>query len=136
MALPQQSRSFADAVLLSFSNERLYFKRESLDTVDWRISRAMTQSTMVFEQRHVPTVAAQPARLLADWLRIYVGLVPTWRAEYFDRVGGQTQRSVIVAAENVAVALEEVRARMAPTCVRAKITKLDSDTEAGSIVVL
>ena len=83
----------------------------------------MTRSTMVFEQRHVPTVAAQPARLLADWLRM------TWRAEYFDRVGGQTQRSVIVAAENVAVALEEVRARMPPTCCRAEVTKLDPDTE-------
>ena len=84
---------------------------------------------MVFEAHNAPAVAAQSARLLADWLRIYVGLVPTWRAEYFDRAGGQTQRSVTIAAENVAVALEEVRARMPPTCSRAKVTKLDPDTE-------
>jgi hypothetical protein len=55
----------------------------------------------------------------------YVGLLPTWRAEYFDREGGQMQRSIIIAAENVAVALEEVRARMAPTCSRAEVIKLD-----------
>jgi hypothetical protein len=84
---------------------------------------------MVFEQYNAPAVAAKPARLLADWLRIYVGLVPTWRAEYFDRAGGQTQRSVIIGAENVAAALEEARARMAPTCSRAEVTKLDPDME-------
>jgi hypothetical protein len=110
-------------VLLSFSNERLYFKPESLDAG----LRAM--STIVFE-RHRPAVPVQQPRLLADWLRIYVGLVPTWRAEYFERAGGQPQRSVIIAADNVADALEEVRARMAPTCSRAEVTKLDPDTEA------
>ena len=81
---------------------------------------------MVFEQHNVP------ARLLADWLRIYVGLVPTWRAVYFDRAGGQTQRSVIIAPENVAVALDEVRARMAPTCSRAVVTKLDPERTLGA----
>ena len=43
--------------------------------------------------------------------------MPTWRAEYFDRANGQTpERSVIIAAENEAVAFEEVRAGMGPTC--------------------
>jgi hypothetical protein len=85
----------------------------------------MTQSTTVFGQHNALPVGAQRARLLADWLRIYIGLLPTWRAEYFDREGGQTQRSIIIAAENVAVALEEVRARMAPTCSRSEVIKLD-----------
>jgi hypothetical protein len=84
---------------------------------------------MVFEQYNAPAVAARPARLLADWLRIYVGLVPTWRAEYFERAGSQTQRPIIIAAQNVADALEEVRAKMPPTCCRAEVTKLDPDTE-------
>jgi hypothetical protein len=52
--------------------------------------------------------------------------VPTWRAEYFDRANGQKpERSVIIAAENEAVAFEEVRAGMGPTCSRAEVTKLD-----------
>ena len=88
-----------------------------------RISGAMTQSTIVFGQHNAPAVAAQRAGLLANSLRTYVGLLPTWRAEYFDRADGQTQRCIIIAAENVAV--EEVRARMAPTCYRAEVTKLD-----------
>jgi hypothetical protein len=83
---------------------------------------------MVFEQYKAPAVAAQPARLLADWLRTYVGLVPRWRAEYFERMGRQPQRSVIIVAQSVADALEEVRARMSPTCWRAEVTKLDPDT--------
>jgi len=90
----------------------------------------------VCDQNNVLVVGVQRTRLLADWLRSYVGLVPIWRAEYFDRAGGQTQQSVVIVAEHVAVALEEVRARMAPTCARAKVTKLDSDTEARAIVVL
>jgi hypothetical protein len=50
--------------------------------------------------------------------------VPTWRAEYFDRTNGQSPgQSIIIAAENEAVALEEVRARMAPTCSRAEVTQ-------------
>jgi len=88
----------------------------------------VSHSTMVFEQYKAPAVAAQPARLLADWLRTYVGLVPRWRAEYFERMGRQPQRSVIIVAQNVADALEEVRARMSPTCSRAEVTKLDPDT--------
>jgi hypothetical protein len=56
--------------------------------------------------------------------------VPRWRAEYFDRANGETpERSVIIAADNEAVALEEVRARMAPTCSRAEVTKLDPDSK-------
>jgi hypothetical protein len=82
---------------------------------------------MVFEQYKAPAVAAQPVRLLADWLRTHVGLVPRWRAEYFER-SGQPQRSVIIVAQNVADALEEVRARMSPACSRAEVTKLDPDT--------
>jgi hypothetical protein len=46
------------------------------------------------------------------------------------------QQSVVIVAERIAVALEEVRAKMMPTCARAKVTKLDSDTEAEWIVVL
>jgi len=82
---------------------------------------------MVFEQFSTPAVAAQQTRLLADWLRTYVGLVPRWRAEYFERTGRQPQRSDVIAAQNVADALEEVRARMAPTCSRAQVTRLDPD---------
>jgi len=87
------------------------------------------------DQNNVPAVGVQRTRLLADFLRSYVGLVPI-RAEYFDRAGRQMQQSVVIVAEHVAVALEEVRLRMMPTCARAKITKLDSDTEAEWIVVL
>jgi hypothetical protein len=90
----------------------------------------------VCDQNSVPAIGVQRTRLLADWLRGYVGLVPVWRAEYFDRAGGQTQQSVVIVAEHVAVALEEVRARMAPPCSRAKVTKLGSDAEGRSIVVL
>jgi hypothetical protein len=81
---------------------------------------------MVFEQHNAPAVAA-PARLLADWLRAYVGLVPRWRVDYFERKGRQPQRSDIIAAQNIADALEKVRAGMAPTCSRAEITSLDLD---------
>jgi hypothetical protein len=88
------------------------------------------------DQNNVPAVGVQRTRLLADFLRSYVGLVPIWRAEYFDRAGGQMQQSVVIFAEHIVVVLEEVRARMTPTCVRAKVTKLDSDTEAKWIVVL
>jgi hypothetical protein len=42
--------------------------------------------------------------------------VPIWRAEYFDRAGGQMQQSVVIFAEHIAVALEEVPARMTPMC--------------------
>jgi hypothetical protein len=54
-------------------------------------------------------------------------------AEYFDRANSQTpERSVIIAAESEAVALEEVRASMASTCSRAEVTKLDPElTEPG-----
>ena len=41
----------------------------------------------LFDQNNVSAVAVQRTRTLADLLRSYVGLVPTWRAEYFDRVG-------------------------------------------------
>jgi hypothetical protein len=82
---------------------------------------------MVLEQYNAPAVAAKPARLLADWLRTYVGLVPRWRAEYFGRTSGPPQRSIIIAAQNVADALEEVRASMTPNCYRAEVIKLDLD---------
>jgi hypothetical protein len=88
----------------------------------------------LFGQNNATAVAVQRTRMLADWLRSYVGLVRTWRAEYFDRGSGQKSRSVLIVAENVAVALKEVRARMSPTCARAKITKLDLDLEI--IIVL
>ena len=88
---------------------------------------AMTQPTKVFGK--APAIAVQPARLLADRLRTYVGLVPAWRAEHFERAGSQPRRSIIIVTPNIADALEEVRARMTPTCCRAKVTKLDLDTD-------
>jgi hypothetical protein len=39
--------------------------------------------------------------------------------------------TVIIAAENEAVAFEGVRAGMGPTCSRAEVTKLDPDLETG-----
>ena len=59
--------------------------------------------------------------------------MPTWRAEYFDRANGQTpERSVIIAAENEAVAFEEVPAGMGPTCSRAEVTKLDIQSKTSN----
>jgi hypothetical protein len=59
--------------------------------------------------------------------------VPRWRAEYFDRANGQTpERSVIIVAEHEALAFEEVRARMGPTCSRAEVTKLDPDSKTSN----
>jgi hypothetical protein len=53
--------------------------------------------------------------------------VPTWRADYFERANSQTpERSIIIAAENEAVAFEEVHAGMGPTCSRAVVTKLNT----------
>ena len=58
---------------------------------------------------------------------------PRWRAENFDRANGEIpERSIIIAADNDAVALEEVRARMAPTCSRAEVTKLDIQSKIGN----
>jgi hypothetical protein len=59
--------------------------------------------------------------------------VPTWRADYFERANGQTpERSIVIAAESEAVAFEEVRAGMGPTCSRAVVTKVDNDSMPGS----
>jgi hypothetical protein len=52
-------------------------------------------------QQNAPTVAAQRTR-----------------------AGERTRVSVVITAENVAAALEEVRARMTPTCARANVTRL------------
>jgi hypothetical protein len=81
----------------------------------------------LLDQRSAAMASEYRIRQLANWLRSYVGLIPTWRAEYFDRNGGPTASSVFIAAENVSDALEEARTRMAPTCTRAKITRLDGD---------
>jgi hypothetical protein len=81
-------------------------------------------------------VGVEQARLLGDWLRGYVGLVPMWRAEYFDQKGAQPQAPALVFAERIATALEQVRAKMGPNCARAKVTQLDPDTEAKSILIL
>jgi hypothetical protein len=55
--------------------------------------------------------------------------VPTWRADYFECANGQTpERSIVIAAENEALAFEKVRAAMGPTCRRAEVIKLDSDS--------
>jgi hypothetical protein len=45
---------------------------------------------MVFEQYSAPAIAAQPARLLVDWLGAYVGLVSRWRVDYFEAHGPST----------------------------------------------
>jgi hypothetical protein len=59
--------------------------------------------------------------------------VPTWRVDYFERANGQTpERSIVIATENEAVAFEEVRASMGPTCSRAVVTKVDNDSMQGS----
>ncbi len=56
--------------------------------------------------------------------------MPTWRADYFDRANGQTpERSVVIAAENEAVAFEEVRSAMGPTCSRAVVTEVDTQAK-------
>jgi hypothetical protein len=39
---------------------------------------------------------------------------------------------VIIAAENEAVAFEEVRAGMGPTCSRAEVTKLDIQSKTSN----
>jgi hypothetical protein len=75
-------------------------------------------------------------RRVGDWLRSHLGLVSMWRAEYFDRTGGQAQKPIVIFAERIAVALEQVRANMGPACFRAKVTQFDSNTEAKSILVL
>ena len=75
-------------------------------------------------------VAVEQARLLGDWLRGYVGLVPIWRAEYFDQNGAQPQAPALVFAERIVTALEQVRAKMGRTCAGAKVTQLDPETEA------
>ena len=55
----------------------------------------------------------------------------TWRAEYFDRANDQTpEKRVIIAAESEAVAFEEVRASMGPTCTRAEVTEVDTPSKA------
>ena len=88
---------------------------------------------MVFEQYGAPAIAAQPARLLADWLRAYVGLVSRWRVRLLRAHGPPTATPDIIAAQNVADALEEVRARMAPTCHRAEVTQLPAPATSPAI---
>lgn len=56
--------------------------------------------------------------------------MPTWRADYFERANSQTpERSIIIAAENEAVAFEEVHTGMGPTCSRAVVTKLNTQAK-------
>ena len=73
----------------------------------------MAQSTTVFEQQNAQTVAAQrtPA-------------------------GERTQVSVVIAAENVAAALEEVRARMAPTCAPRERNQTRRSTQRAAILAM
>jgi hypothetical protein len=80
-------------------------------------------------------VAVEQTRLLGDWLRGYVGLVPMWRAEYFDQKGAQPQAPALVFTERIATALDQVRAKMGPACARAKVTQLDPETEAKAILI-
>jgi hypothetical protein len=55
--------------------------------------------------------------------------VPTWRADNFECANGQTpERPIVIAAENEALAFEKVRAAMGPTCRRAEVIKLGSDS--------
>jgi hypothetical protein len=51
----------------------------------------MAQSTRVFDHHNGAVIEAKGARLQADRLRAYVGLIPAWRAEYFDRAGELAQ---------------------------------------------
>jgi hypothetical protein len=88
---------------------------------------------MMSAQYNGPTGAAQPARLLADWLRAYVGLVPRWRVDYFERRSRQLQRSDVIAAQNAADALEKVRSRMAPTCCHAEVTPLPATSVPATL---
>ena len=81
---------------------------------------------MVFEQLVTPMLRLNEARPLA--CRHGEPSIST--------AGQQMQRSVIIAAENVVAALEEAPIRMAPTCPRAVVTKLDLDAEAGLVVVV
>ena len=63
--------------------------------------------------------------------------VPTWRAEYFDRMNGQSPvRSEIIAAANEAVALEEVRLTMTATYSRVEVTKVDSESKTASLTTV
>ena len=66
---------------------------------------------MVFEQQNAPTVAAQRTR-----------------------AGERTQVSVV--AENVAAALEEVRARMAPTCAPRERNQTRRSTQRAAILAM
>ena len=55
--------------------------------------------------------------------------MPTWRADYFECANGKTlERSIFITADNEALAFEKVRAAMGPTCRRAEVIKLDSDS--------
>jgi len=59
--------------------------------------------------------------------------VPTWRAEYFDRMNGQSPvRSEIIAAENEAIALEEGRLTITATYSRVEVTKVYSESKTDS----
>jgi hypothetical protein len=85
-------------------------------------------------QANATNHSTKRVRLIADRLRSHLGLVPKWQADYFGRDDGQNAKSVLFAAENVTDAVEEVRARMASTCARAKLTRLDGDLT--TIIVL
>ena len=54
-----------------------------------------------------------------------------WRAEY-PRDGQTPERSVIIAADNEAVAFEEVRAGMGLTYYRAEVTKFDIQSKTSN----
>jgi hypothetical protein len=53
-------------------------------------------------------------------------VMPTWRADYFDKSGDPAPaRSVILDAESESDALDEVRAKMGSACTRAELIRID-----------
>ena len=73
----QHSWLFADAVLLLISNTRLYFLQMTRRGHRVKGISDMTQSTIEFEKMATAMrerLRPNEARLLADWLRSYVGL--------------------------------------------------------------
>ena len=87
--------------------------RDPLPRMTRHNASAMAQSTTVFEQQNAQTVAAQRSR-----------------------AGERTRVSVVIAAENVAAALEEVRARMAPTCASRERNQTRRSTQRAAILAM
>jgi predicted transcriptional regulator len=58
-------------------------------------------------------------------------VMPTWRADYFDKAREQAPtRSVIIEAERESDALDKARAEMRSTCSRAELIRIDFNSSA------